>query len=78
MSRRKSREQAFALLFEKSFNDLPVMELAEGAQDAREIIVEPFALELATGAEAKLAEIDGRIDAFLRDHLLYRHEQAQK
>ena len=64
MSRRKSREQAFALLFEKSFNDLPVMELAEGAQDAREIIVEPFALELATGAEAKLTEIDGRIDAF--------------
>ncbi len=63
MSRRKSREQAFALLFEKSFNDLPVMELAEGAQDAREIIVEPFALELATGAEDKLAEIDVRIDA---------------
>ena len=63
MSRRKSREQAFALLFEKSFNDLPVMDLAEGAQDAREIIVEPFALELATGAEDKLAEIDVRIDA---------------
>ena len=49
MSRRKSREQAFALLFEKSFNDLPVMELAEGAQDA--------------GAEDKLSEIDARIDA---------------
>ncbi|MBQ9841491.1 MAG: transcription antitermination factor NusB [Clostridia bacterium] len=63
MSRRKSREQAFALLFEKSFNDLPVMELAEGAQDAREIIVEPFALALATGAEDKLSEIDARIDA---------------
>ena len=31
MSRRKSREQAFALLFEKSFNDLPVLELAESA-----------------------------------------------
>lgn len=63
MSRRKSREQAFALLFEKSFNDLPVMELAEGAQDARETVVEPFALALATGAEDKLAEIDARIDA---------------
>ena len=64
MSRRKSREQAFALLFEKSFNDQPVMDLAEGAQDAREFIIEPFALELATGAEEKLAEIDARIDAF--------------
>lgn len=63
MSRRKSREQAFALLFEKSFNDLPVMDLAEGAQDAREIIVEPFALTLATGTEEKLDEIDARIDA---------------
>ena len=64
MSRRKSREQAFALLFEKSFNDLPVMDLAEGAQDAREIIVEPFALTLAQGTEEKLGEIDARIDAF--------------
>ena len=64
MSRRKSREQAFALLFEKSFNDLPVMDLAEGAQDARELIIEPFALALAQGAEEKLAEIDARIDEF--------------
>ena len=64
MSRRKSREQAFALLFEKSFNDLPVMDLAEGAQDARELIIEPFALALAQGTEEKLAEIDARIDEF--------------
>ena len=63
MSRRKSREQAFALLFEKSFNDLPVMDLAEAAQDAREFIVEPFALELAQGAEEKLAEVDALIEA---------------
>ena len=63
MSRRKSREQAFALLSEKSFNDAPVMELAEGAQDARECIIEPFALSLAQGAEEKLAELDARIDA---------------
>jgi N utilization substance protein B len=64
MSRRKSREQAFALLFEKSFNDLPVMDLAEGAQDARELIIEPFALALAQGTEEKLADIDARIDTF--------------
>ena len=64
MSRRKSREQAFALLFEKSFNDQSVMDLAEAAQDAREFIIEPFALELAQGAEEKLVEIDARIDAF--------------
>ena len=63
MSRRKSREQAFALLFEKSFNDLSVMDLAEGAQDAREFIIEPFALELAQGAEEKLADVDALIEA---------------
>ena len=63
MSRRQSREQAFALLFEKSFNDAPIMELAEGAQDARECILEPFALSLAQGAEEKLAELDAHIDA---------------
>ena len=62
MSRRKSREQAFALLFEKSFNDLPIMDLAEGAQDAREFIIEPFALTLAQGAEEKLVELDARIE----------------
>ena len=62
MSRRKSREQAFALLFEKSFNDLPVMGLAEGAQDARECIIEPFALELAQGAEEKLAQLDAYVE----------------
>ena len=64
MSRRKSREQAFALLFEKSFNDLPVMELAEGAQDARECIIEPFALCLAQGAEEKLADLDAHIENY--------------
>ena len=62
MSRRKSREQAFALLFEKSFNDQPILDLAEGAQDAREFIIEPFALSLAQGAEEKLTEIDALIE----------------
>ena len=64
MSRRKSREQAFALLFEKSFNDLPVMDLAEGAQDARECIIEPFALELAQGAEEKLSDLDALVESY--------------
>ena len=69
MSRRKSREQAFALLFEKSFNDLPVAQLAEGAVDAREIEVDLFALSLAGGAEDRLADIDARIDAYIEEAL---------
>lgn len=63
MSRRKEREQAFALLFEKLFNDRPVAELAEGAAEARDEVAEAFALELATGAEERTEEIDALIDA---------------
>ena len=62
MSRRKSREQAFALLFEKSFNDQSILDLAEGAQDAREFIIEPFALSLAQGAEEQLVALDALIE----------------
>ncbi len=64
MSRRKSREQAFALLFERSFNEQPIQQLAEAATEARDITVEPFALSLAVGTEARLNEIDQRIDAY--------------
>ena len=35
MTRRESREQAFALLFEMMFNDQPVEELAAAASEAR-------------------------------------------
>lgn len=62
MSRRESREQAFALLFEKSFNDLPVEELAAGAAEARDIQPDTFAMALATGAQDKLAAIDELIE----------------
>ena len=63
MSRRKSREQAFALLFEKSFNDCPVEELVQAATEARDLETEPFALSLAMGTESRLEEIDTRISA---------------
>lgn len=63
MSRRKSREQAFALLFEKSFNDQPVEELASGAAEARDIEMDAFTMELASGAEAKVEELDALIEA---------------
>ena len=62
MSRRKAREQAFALLFEKLFNDQPVEALAAGAVEARDEAAEPFALELASGTEANTEAIDALID----------------
>ncbi len=63
MSRRKEREQAFALLFEKLFNDRPVTELAAAAAEARDEVAEDFALALATGAEEHIEELDALIDA---------------
>lgn len=62
MSRRKSREQAFALLFEKSFNDQPVEELAAGAAEARDIEMDAFTMTLAAGAEGKVEELDALIE----------------
>lgn len=63
MTRRESREQAFALLFEKLFNDAPVAELAASAMEARDTATTGFALQIAEGAEANLAAIDDKIAA---------------
>ncbi len=63
MTRRESREQAFALLFEKLFNDAPVAELAASAMEARDTATTGFALQIAEGAEANLAAIDDTIAA---------------
>ena len=64
MTRRESREQAFALLFEMTFNDQPVEELAAAASEARDTPVSAFALTLATGTQAHLAELDEKIAAY--------------
>ncbi len=64
MTRRESREQAFALLFEMMFNDRPIAELAEAASEARDTPASAFALTLASGAQAHLAELDEKIAAY--------------
>ena len=64
MTRRESREQAFALLFEMMFNDQPVEELAAAASEARETPVSAIAMKLAAGTQAHLAELDEKIAAY--------------
>ena len=64
MTRRESREQAFALLFEKMFNDQTVEELVAAATEARDTAVSVFAMTLATGAEQHMAEIDKKIASY--------------
>lgn len=64
MTRRESREQAFALLFEMTFNDQPIEQLAAAASEARDTPVSVFAMTLASGAQAHLAELDEKIAAY--------------
>ncbi len=66
MTRRESREQAFALLFEKLFHDAPVEELAAGAAEARDVPTSGFAMKLAQGTERNLPAIDETIAAYSR------------
>ncbi len=64
MTRRESREQAFALLFEKMFNNQPVEDLAAAATEARDVPVSAFAMRLAQGAETHADELDAKIAAY--------------
>ncbi len=62
MSRRKSREQAFALVFESSFHDGTVEQLIADATEARDLQVDAFAIALAEGTCGHLTELDALIE----------------
>lgn len=63
-TRRESREQAFALVFEMIFNDAPVEELVEGAAQCRDISISDYALEAAKAVRIHWEELDGIIRRF--------------
>ena len=63
-TRRESREQAFALVFEMIFNDAPVEELVEGAAQCRDISIGDYALEAAKAVRTHWEELDGIIRRF--------------
>ncbi len=54
---------AFVLLFEKSFSDATLEEILENAGEARELVRDAFAMTLAEGVVAHLAEIDEKLSA---------------
>lgn len=66
MTRREAREQAFALIFEMSFQNLPVVELAENAGDTLdlEIDIDSYAIEAATAVQLNLEAIDSSIEKY--------------
>lgn len=64
MARRKSRELAFILLFERCFDETDMQEIIERAVEARDIEPDDFAVQLAKGADAYYVESDALIAEF--------------
>lgn len=65
--RRKSREQAFIILFEKSFNeDMTVAEIVEVAIESEVIVEDKFMDKLLKTAEENLSDIDTEIEKNLK------------
>lgn len=63
MKRSEAREQAFLLVFEKSFHGYDIPEAIEAAMQARELVGDPFMEKLAEGVFAHLEQIDALIEA---------------
>jgi len=72
LTRREAREQAFALVFEKSFHDCGFDEIIDNATYASEIVVDDFARKEAEGVCANLSDIDEAISANLRGWTISR------
>ncbi len=62
MARRKSRELAFILLFERCFDETDMQEIIDRAVEARDIEPDAFALLLAKGADEYYLESDKLIE----------------
>ncbi|MBQ9107002.1 MAG: transcription antitermination factor NusB [Clostridia bacterium] len=61
MKRTEAREQAFLLVFEKSFKDEPIPEIIEDAKQARDFEEDEFITKLVNGVFKNLEEIDQKI-----------------
>ncbi len=67
MTRREAREQAFVLLFEKSFNkELSFEDIISSAEIADGFKADEFALKIAKGVDSCLDEINNLISANLK------------
>lgn len=62
MTRRESRETAFALLFENTFSDEGIKTVIENAVEAETLTPDEFAVSLATGTADVQDELDARIE----------------
>ena len=58
MTRHQSRQEAFCLLFEKSFSDMTLEEIIEGATETRDLQPNEFTMQLAQGTVDHVEELD--------------------
>ena len=61
MNRRKSRETAFFILFEKIFNDSNIDDIIKTANLVRDLEVDSFTLQIVNGVLNNIDEIDRKI-----------------
>lgn len=66
MTRKEAREQAFALLFEKTFSDSTIEEIIENAVIGRELEIDSYAKKLVETTLSHMGEIDTVIEPNLR------------
>lgn len=72
MNRKEAREQAFILIFEKSFHDQPVPEMIEAAKEGRELKPNAYMEQAVSGVFSHLDEIDDDIRKYLTGWKLER------
>lgn len=72
MTRKEAREQAFILIFEKSFREEPMEEIIADAFEYGLITPEDYVETVANGVEAQKETIDARIAANLKGWSLNR------
>lgn len=72
MTRHESRQEAFCLLFEKTFTDQSIDDIIEGATETRDLQVSEFTLMLAKGTEEHLPQLDALIESKLKNWKLSR------
>lgn len=66
ISRFKAREQGFILIFEKLFNEEPLEEIINNAEESREAVFDDYAKELADGVYNNVDAIDSCIASRLK------------
>jgi N utilization substance protein B len=72
MNRRKSREQAFILVFERSINHDPVRVIVDTAETSEDVRIDGFAEKTALGVEEQEAVLDGLIQKHIRGWTMNR------